>query len=208
MKLKKSVKKKLIIFFVIVLSIVAIYIYLNCFDKKKKVKSTITSEIKEYGYVVKDTQNDAYKKEFKNLEKVLTGKKIDEEAYVKSISKLFIIDFYSLDDKLAKTDIGGKEFVHELELEDFLEKAQDTMYKYVENNLYGERKQTLPIVTSVEVGKVEKVAYEYKDKKDENAYQVEVTWTYKEKTAEGYQTKATLYFVHEDKKLYLVELKK
>lgn len=208
MKLKKSVKKKLIIFFVIILSIVAIYIYLNCFDKKKKVKSTVTSEIKEYGYVVKDTQNDAYKKEFKNLEKILTGKKIDEEAYVKSISKLFIIDFYSLDDKLAKTDIGGKDFVHELELEDFLEKAQDTMYKYVENNLYGERKQTLPIVTSVEVGKVEKVGYNYKDKKDENAYQVDVTWTYKEKTGEGYQTKATLYFVHEDKKLYLVELKK
>ena len=46
------------------------------------------------------------------------------------------------------------------------------------------------------------------NKKDENAYQVEVTWTYKENTGEGYQTKATLYFVHEDKKLYLVEMKK
>lgn len=207
MKLKKSVKRRIIIFFVIVLAIAGIYVYLNCFDKKKKAKAKITSEIKEYGYVVKDTQNDRYKEEFKNLEKVLSGKKKDEEAYVKSISKLFIIDFYSLEDKLAKTDIGGKEFVHEIELEDFIEKAQDTMYKYVENNLYGERKQVLPSVDKVTVEKVGKVAYTYKDKKDENAYEVNVTWTYKEKTGEGYQTKATMYFVHEDKKLYLVELK-
>ena len=207
MKLKKSVKRKIIIFFVIVIAIAGIYVYLNCFDKKKKTKAKITSEIKEYGYVVKDTQNDRYKEEFKKIKKVLSGKNKDEEAYVKSISKLFIIDFYSLEDKLAKTDIGGKEFVHEAELEDFLEKAQDTMYKYVENNLYGERKQVLPSVDKVQVEKVGKVAYTYKDKKDENAYEVNVTWTYKEKTGEGYQTKATMYFVHEDKKLYLVELK-
>ena len=31
---------------------------------------------------------------------------------------------------------------------------------------------------------IERKAYEYKDKKDENAYQVEVTWAYKEKTGE------------------------
>ncbi len=207
MKLKKSVKRKIIIFFIIVLAIVGIYVYLNCFDKKKATKAKITNEIKEYGYVVKDTQNDRYKEEFKNLEKVLSAKNKNEEEYVKSISKLFIIDFYSLEDKLAKTDIGGKEFVHEAELEDFLEKAQDTMYKYVENNLYGERKQVLPSVDKVQVEKVGKVAYTYKDKKDENAYEVNVTWTYKNKTGEGYQTKATMYFVHEDKKLYLVELK-
>ncbi len=207
MKLKKSVKRRIIIFFVIVIAIAGIYVYLNCFDKKKKTKAKITSEIKEYGYVVKDTQNDRYKEEFKNLEKVLSGKNKDEEAYVKSISKLFIIDFYSLEDKLAKTDIGGKAFVHEAELEDFIEKAQDTMYKYVENNLYGERKQNLPSVDKVTVEKVGKVQYTYKDKKDDNAYEVSVTWTYKEKTGEGYQTKATMYFVHEDKKLYLVELK-
>ncbi|MBP3799965.1 MAG: hypothetical protein ILA19_03170 [Bacilli bacterium] len=207
MKLKKSVRRKLILFLVIVLFAVGIYIYLNCFDEKKKIKSKITNEIKEYGYVVKDTQNDRYKEEFKNLQKVLSNKKKDEEAYVKSISKLFIIDFYSLEDKLAKTDIGGKEFVHEYEMDDFLEKAQDTIYKYVENNLYGERKQKLPSVDKVEVTKVSQVEYSYKDKKDEKAYQVEVSWTYKKDTGEGYQTKATLFFVHEDKKLYLVELK-
>ena len=142
-----------------------------------------------------------------NALKILNSKKKNEEEYVKSISKLFIIDFYSLEDKLAKTDIGGKDFVHELELEDFLEKAQDTMYKYVENNLYGERKQKLPSVDKVTVEKVGTVPYTYKDKKDDNAYEVSVTWTYKKNTGEGYQTKATMYFVHEDKKLYLVELK-
>ncbi len=207
MKLKKNVKKKIILFLVVVLFGIGIYIYLNCFDEKTKIKSKITNEIKGYGYVLKDTQNDRYKEEFENLQDILSSKKKNEEEYAKSISKLFIIDFYSLQDKLAKTDIGGKEFVHELEMGDFLEKAQDTIYKYVENNLYGERKQNLPSVDKVEIVKVNQVEYTYKDKKDDKAYEIEVKWTYKSNTGDGYQTKATMYFVHEDKKLYLVELK-
>ena len=57
------------------------------------------------------------------------------------ISKLFVIDFYSLNSALNKNDIGGKEFVYRNYQEDFSKLAKETIYKYVENNIYGKRNQ-------------------------------------------------------------------
>ena len=132
-------------------------------------------------------------------------KNVDEEEYVKIISKMFIIDFYSLSDKLAKTDVGGSDFVYSAVLADFLEKAQDTIYKYVESNLYGERAQKLPTVSEVKVESVEKMPFTHGEKVDEDAYTVKVSWSYTDtSTSNGYQDSATLTFIHDDKKMVLV----
>ena len=42
---------------------------------------------------------------------------------------------------------------------------------------------------------------------DDNAFQVSVSWSYKDNFDDNYQTKATIIIVHEDKKLSIVELK-
>ena len=116
------------------------------------------------------------------------------------------IDFvHTLNDKLANTDVGGIDFVHANAKTNFLEKAEDTVYKYVENDIYGNRDQQLPEVTEVTVEKVENIEYTIgTDFTDDSAYQVEVSLKYKEDM--DYPTKATLIFVHEDNKLSLVEI--
>ena len=119
---------------------------------------------------------------------------------------MFIVDFYSLNDRTAKTDVGGVDFVHPDILSNFLENAEDTYYKYIESNVYGIRTQKLPTVNTVTVDSVETMKYDYSGKSDENAYVVKVSWTYKEEGFSDYQQSATLVFVHEDKKLCLVEL--
>ncbi|MBR4618873.1 MAG: hypothetical protein IKO49_06175 [Bacilli bacterium] len=208
MKLKKSVKRKIVLIFIILLIALLVFLYLKFYGTKEVTKSKVIDEIKEYGYTLKDTKNDEYKKEFKNLSKILSEKKINEKEYAKSVSKLFIIDFYSLKDKLAKTDIGGEIFVHKDAKETFLEKAKDTIYKYVETNLYGNRTQKLPSVESVKINKIENISYEFGDNNgDDNAFQVSVSWSYKDNFDDNYQTKATIIIVHEDKKLSIVELK-
>lgn len=207
MRLKKSVKKKIILFLIIVLVVIGVVCYFKFFDTKKATKVKVIGEIKEYSYQLKDSKSKLYKEEFTNLKKILASEKVDEEKYVKSISKLFIIDFYSLSDKLAKTDVGGSDFVHSEELVDFLEQAEDTIYKYVESNVYGGRKQELPTVKSVKVESVSTTSFEYGDKVDDDAYLVKVSWDYTDSSGDGYQTSATLTFVHEGKKLVLVELK-
>ena len=201
-KVKRKPKKVLIfIILIIILAIAAVASYFIFFDKETVKEAKVVSKIDNYGYVLKSNKSDAYKKLFKELEKVLSDE-VDEEKYVKTISKMFIVDFYSLGDRNAKTDVGGVDFVHESALENFLLNAEDTFYKYVESNIYGDRKQELPIIDSVE-----KTEFSYLETIDENAYKVTASWTYKDPTlAAGYQKKATLVFVHKDKKLVLVEL--
>lgn len=206
MKLKKGVKRFLLVF--IILSIVGLSAsYLIFYEKKPKTKVKLLNEIKEYGYKLSDNKSDKYKKLFYELEKILSEKTVDEKKYVSTISKMFIFDFYSLSDKLAKTDVGGADFVYSKELADFLEKAEDTIYKYVESNLYGERKQNLPTVDKVEIESIEKSPFTFLEQVDEEAYTVKVKWEYTDtSTSSGYQDSATLIFIHDDKKIVLVEL--
>ena len=204
MKLKKKVKVILIIAIILIVAGLGFLAYESV--KPKAVKTaTVENEIEEYGYTLKSTRNDRYKEAFQELKDILSKKEVDEEAYVEQISKMFIMDFYTLNDKLANTDVGGIDFVHTNAKTNFLEKAEDTVYKYVENDIYGNREQQLPEVTEVTVEKVENIEYTIgTDFTDDNAYQVEVSLKYKEDM--DYPTKATLIFVHEDNKLSLVEM--
>lgn len=208
MRLKKGVKRVLILLCCLLIGGigVATYFFVVKKDEVKEVK--VLKEIKGYGYTLKDNKSAAYKKLFSKLDEVLSKKNIDEEEYVELISKMFILDFYSLDEKAAKTDVGGTDFVYQEILTDFLENAEDTIYKYVESDIYKQRKQELPTVKDVQIKSMEQEAFNYLEETDDKAYVVEVNWTYKdENKAKGYQDNATLVFVHNGKRLDLVELK-
>lgn len=204
MKLKKKVKVILVIAIILIVAGLGFIAYESIKPKEVK-KATVENEIKEYGYTLKSTRNDRYKKEFQKLKDILDKKNVDEEEYLKQISKMFIMDFYTLDDKLANTDVGGIDFVHTNAKTNFLEKSEDTVYKFVKNDIYGNRNQDLPEVTDITVDNIDNIEYTIgTDFTDDSAYQVEVSIKYKEDM--DYPTKATLTFVHEDNKLSLVEV--
>ena len=142
---------------------------------------------------------------FRELKDILGETPVDKEKYAKKITEMFIFDFYSLEDKTLKTDVGGVDFIHPDILTNFLENAENTYYKYVESDLYGKRKQKLPTVDKVKVNNVEQKAYKYNDITDEEAYYINATWTYSSSTYSDYQKEANLVLVHNDKKLYIVE---
>lgn len=206
MKMKKKVKKILIAILIIALVVLGYLSYKQFFGKEEVKEAKVVNEIKKYGYKLKDSKPAAYKKMFEELKTILEADKVDEEAYAKKISEMFVYDFYSLKDKVSKTDVGGVDFVHPDALENFLVNAQDTYYKYVENNIYGNRKQSLPVVTNIKVDNIKQEAFEYGDKSDDKAYFVDVSWSYTDNAFSDNQNKATLIFVHDDIKLYLVEL--
>lgn len=205
-KVKRKPKKLFIILIIILLIIVVASSYFIFFKKDSIKESKVVSKIDNYGYVLKSNKSSAYKKLFKELKTVLSGK-VDEKEYVKVITKMFIVDFYSLNDRTAKTDVGGVDFVHKDVLENFILNAEDTFYKYVESNIYKERKQKLPTVDKVIISNVSKTTFSYGEETDENAYKVEANWTYKSTSdSSEYQNKATLIFVHDGNKLVLVEI--
>lgn len=207
---KKKVKrrpKKLLIAIIVLLIIGILTTSYFIFFKKETVKEAkVVSKIDKYGYVLKSNKSEAYKKLFKELKTVLSGK-VDEKKYAKVITKMFIVDFYSLNDRTAKTDVGGVDFVHKDVLENFILNAEDTFYKYVESNIYKERKQNLPTVDKVTVSSVEKTSFSYGEQTDDDAYKVKANWTYKDsKHSSEYQNEATFIYVHDGKKLTLVEI--
>ena len=206
--MKKKVKRILLgIVIVALLALLAFVVYKSFTPKQQEVKEAkVVSHIEEYGYKLKDNKPKEYKEMFKELEDILGAEEVDEEAYVKKISEMFVYDFYSLDDKDAKTDIGGVDFVYSGVLENFLQNAQNTYYKYVESNIYGNRNQKLPIVKDIEITGLEQIPFAYGDQTDEHAYSVTVTWDYTDADFATYQKSGTLKFIHDGKKLCLVEL--
>ncbi len=208
MKLKKKAKVAIVIIFIIILSIFSFVIYKKYFSVQKVKEAKVISTIEDYGYSLKDNKNETYRKMFDELKEILQEKEVDYEKYAKKISEMFIYDFYSLEDKIAKNDIGGISFIHKTALPNFLENAESTYYKYVESNIYGNRKQSLPMVDKITLGEIDRVEYAYgEDKTDEEAYVIKVTWNYTKDEFSDYQKEATLTLVKEDKILYIVELK-
>ncbi len=176
--------------------------------KKSPIKEAkVLNTIKEYNYVLKDNKSKKYQASFKELSKILSEKEVNEESYASKLAEMFIIDFYSLVDKSSKTDVGGVDLVYPDILQNFLQNAENTFYKYVESDIYNNRNQKLPEVKEVTITSTEKIPFTYGTTTDEAAYEVKVSWTYAEEGFNDYQNSATLIFVHQDKKLYLVELK-
>lgn len=208
MKLKKKAKLLIIAAITILLLVAITIVAVKVADKGKEPevqKVKVLKSIEEYGYELKDNKNETYKKMFKELEDILRKETVSDEEYVKKVAEMFVYDFYSLEDKTAKTDVGGVDFVLPGSLPNFLANAEDTYYKYVESNLYGERKQILPMVNTITLESTTPTEYVYNTTKY-TAYEIKATWTYTDTKFSSYQSGATLIFIKDDIKYYLVEL--
>ena len=210
MKLKKKVRRFLLAVLIIALIVVCAFLVKNMFFDKQEVKETkVLKTIDKYGYSLKDNKTKKYKKMFEELNEILEEDQVDEEDYVKKITEMFIYDFYSLDDKASKTDIGGVDFVHKDVLQNFLIAAEDTYYKYVESNIYNNRQQRLPVVDDITIESVNQDSYTIAGgATDDKAFFVKVNWDYTDSSFDSYQKSAELVFVHNDVRLDLVELQK
>ena len=208
MKLKKKVKRTIIISGIVVALVAAgsTYVYFQHNTKKEVPEVKIVSEVDKYDYKLKENKPSEYKKMFGELKELLKKEPVDEEEYAKKVSEMFIYDFYSLNDKTAKTDIGGVDFVYNGILANFLQNAQDTYYKYVESNIYNERKQSLPVVSNITINNIEQKEFAYGDQTDANAYVVSASWSYTDDQFANYQKEAVLVLIHDDIKLSVVEL--
>jgi hypothetical protein len=205
--MRKIMKKK--IFLTIAIAIVALVLIATLVIKlwpesNKQNEVKVINKIDAYGYTLEDNETSLHKGYFEDLVTVLKGKKVDEEAYTKLLVQLFVSDFYNLDNKLSKNDVGGVQYILTDAKENMILKAKDTIYRYVESNFDGKRDQKLPVVSDVQITNIEKSKFKYGSTTDDDAYEVTATWTYKEDL--GYQTTATFILVHENSKISIAQL--
>ena len=202
----KKIKLDTIITILFVLLGIAIFSYIgyviyNDFFKKVE-EDVVIKNLELYGYSLQESDTELYKTEFDNLSNTLNKETIDFEEYAICISKLYVIDFYTLSNKVSNTDIGGLEFIYPELKDNFKLKAKDTIYKYVEVNYNGKREQKLPEVSEVNVEEVTESKYKIGEE-EFDSYVVKTRWQYIEDL--GYQTSAKLTIIKDSSKLYIVE---
>jgi len=206
---KRKISKKKVTIFVVILVVIVIAICLAIFlAKGSKETNTIKVEsvdsIEGYDYTLDNNETKYYQELFKELKEVLEADDVDQNKYAELVVKLFIADFYNLDNKISKNDIGGTQFVYNDFRSDFEKLASSSMYKSIESNLDGKREQELPEVVKVSVEKVEGEPFKYGDNTDDEAYTINFDIEYKDDL--GYQTSGTITLIHNDKKLEIAQL--
>ena len=201
---KRKYKRKPFIILILILVVIILVVW-YFFFREKPIVVTVVSEIDDYNYYLDSNETRIYKKYYKELENELEDDKIDEENYAEIISKLFVIDFYTLTNKLTNQDIGGIQFIHSNLQSEFTIEAASTIYKYLKNNLSVSRRQKLPEVNKVEVTEIKNIKYETENYEDGSSYQVTLKIGYVKDY--DYPENVTLTIIHEDNKLVIVEVK-
>ena len=156
--------------------------------------------MENYDYYLDENATEYYKELYNELKNILNEDEVNNEEYAKIVSKLFITDLFTLDNKLTSSDIGGLQFIYSDFKDDFIKIAKTTLYSSVESNIYGDRSQELPIVKNVVINDINESSFSYKDN-SLNAYDVNITIQYEKDL--DYPSEYKLVLIWNDKYLQI-----
>ena len=200
--MKKKYKLGLIMIATLIVLILVITIIFLLKGDKNVEKTKVVDSINNYSYTLDDRDTKLMKETYNELKDILNKDQIDYEAYAKTLAKLFVIDLFTMNNKINKYDVGSTEYVYLESVDNFKLNVEDTIYKSMEDNSDGKRKQDLPEVISVDASNIEEVEFEIKEE-IEKVYEVKLTWEYEKDL--GYDDNATIKLLNVDDKLYVVE---
>lgn len=213
-KQKKSMKKTTKVRIIVLVVVILISLLICGFVVKKYIDKTndsggasevkVNDTIDDFGYELTENATEYYKELFNKLKTLLADSNYDEEEYAKLVSQMFVADFYNLDNKVTNSDIGGTDFIATDYVDNFKLAAQNTIYKTIESNVYGDRKQELPKVLKASIDSITKEKFTYNNTNDSNAYKVKISINYE--TDMGYPDDVTLILIHNDKKLEIAKV--
>lgn len=202
--MKKKQKIIIIISITLVLLAVTLTSYLVLKPKKEKKIKTIKvlDSIEGYDYKLEDRDGILYQDIFMLLKSCLEKDEVDFSEYAQLISQLFIIDLYTIDNKINKYDVGSVDFIHPEVIDNYSLNVRDTLYRYLEDNTNDKRTQTLPEVTDIDITNTEEIEYDYNDK-TYPAFEIDLEWSYKKDL--GYDEDGTVIVVKQNEMLYIIE---
>ena len=202
---KKGIIISSIVFFVIitcVLLIIFIPKLMNKPDNSEEIVMEKIDQMENYDYYLDDTATEYYKELYDELKIVLNNEIVNDEEYAKIVSKLFVTDLFTLDNKITSSDIGGLQFVYTDFKDNFVNIAKTTLYSSVESNIYNDRTQELPVVSNVEINSISESMFNYNGV-EYNSYDVSANINYE--TDLGYPTSYNLTLIKNDKYFQVVE---
>lgn len=203
--MKKKYKYPLLLLILVIIVIVGLILF-KLFFAKDKVKNNVKviDSIVDFSYTLDERDTKLMKDTYEELKNILKEREIDYDEYAKVLAKLFVIDLFTMDNKINKYDVACLEYVYPDNLENFKTNVEDTIYKLMEDNTYGKRTEKLSIVNSVEITNEKESTFKINEE-EVPSYVVTLNWTYDKDL--GYDKNATITMIRKDKKLYVVEYK-
>lgn len=201
--MKKKYKILLIVIIILIIVIIAAIIafkFLKGSEPAEPVK--VVDRIDNFDYTLDDRDTELMKNTYNELKTVLSSDEIDYEKYAEILSKLFVIDLFTMDNKVNRYDVGSTEYVYPDSVDNFKTNVEDTIYKSMENNSDGKRKQDLPEVSSIDNTSVETSTFTIGEEEHES-FVVNINWSYESDL--GYDDNATITLIELNEKLYVVE---
>lgn len=189
-----KIKKIIRIIMLVVIALIAIYAIFVAIPSKKNKDEGIENINNKYILYKRDSS--LYKENFEKLRTILETSPVDNKKYAETIVKLFVIDFYTLDNKNENTDIGGLQYVHSNLKDNLVLNASSTMYKYIKTT------KELPRVKSITSVDTKETTYKINDK-DYSAYAITINWEYDKDL--GYEKQGTFIVVNDNENLSIVE---
>lgn len=189
-----KIKKIIRIIMLVVIALIAIYAIFVAIPSKKNKDEGIENINNKYILYKRDSS--LYKENFEKLRTILETSPVDNKEYAETIVKLFVIDFYTLDNKNDNTDIGGLQYVHSNLKDNLVLNASSTMYKYIKTT------KELPRVKSITSVDTKETSYKISDK-DYSAYAITINWEYDKDL--GYEKQGTFIVVNDNGDLSIVE---
>lgn len=201
--MKKKYKILLIVIIVLIIVIIAAIVafkFLKGSEPAEPVK--VVDSIDNFDYTLDDRDTELMKNTYNELKTVLSSDEIDYEKYAEILSKLFVIDLFTMDNKVNRYDVGSTEYVYPDSVDNFKTNVEDTIYKSMENNSDGKRRQDLPEVSSIDNTSVETSTFTIGEEEHES-FVVNINWSYVSDL--GYDDNAIITLIELNEKLYVVE---
>ena len=135
MKNKSRTKEEalIIIGIIIIILIVSLIIFI-IINKKETNNNSETNnmiekidQMENYDYYLDENATNYYKELYNELKDILNSETLSDEEYAKIISKLFVTDLFTLDNKITSSDIGGLQFIFSGFKEDFINLYRSAM---------------------------------------------------------------------------------
>ena len=198
-KKRKKLALICIIFLLIIAIIIGVIVY-NSFFKKNNKKTVVVKEISEYGYKLEKRDTKLMADTFNELDKILSAEDIDYQKYAETLSKLFVIDLYTISNKVDTYDVGGVEYIYPDDVEEYKYNVMGTIYNYI--GYIDNRDVKLPEVKKITSIQSTETTFDYNDE-TYDAYDVKIKWNYVKDL--GYDEQAEITVFKVDNKLYIGE---
>ena len=103
MKKKYKLMIAIIVVIFIVIAAILLFSFVNNKDEKETVK--VVDNISNFGYTLDDRDTDLMKNTYNELKEILLKDEIDYESYAQTLAKLFVIDLFTMNNKIKHYDV-------------------------------------------------------------------------------------------------------